>query len=169
MVSCLGSLVQSCCGDGGTLQTISLACVGSACSVSATLGLPPLMACVLSQSTLLRLQGALQGAGPGLHALPRSKPLRFRFSGTPQRCRFCWACVLCPSPVRAAQVTRCLASALYPGSECILSPLWSQPSVSWVAVDAPVSGVLCVSSRELISGCDPPGGCQPTRIAGSLG
>ena len=52
----------------------------------------------------------LSEAGPGLSALPRSKPSRFRFSGTPQRRRVEWACVLCPSPVRAAQVTRCLAS-----------------------------------------------------------
>ena len=36
-------------------------------------------------------------AGPGLHAPPRSKPLRFRYSGSPQRCRLGWACVLCPS------------------------------------------------------------------------
>ena len=49
----------------------------------------------------------LSDAGPGLHALPRSKLLRFRFSGTPQRHRLGWACVLCPSQVRAAQVTRC--------------------------------------------------------------
>ena len=41
----------------------------------------------------------LSDAGPGLHALPRSKPLRFRFSGTSQRRRFGWACVLCPSQV----------------------------------------------------------------------
>ena len=41
-------------------KQISLACVGSARIVRATLGLPPLMACVLSQSTLLRLQVALQ-------------------------------------------------------------------------------------------------------------
>ena len=34
---------------------------GECCSISATLGLPPLTACVLSQSTLLRLQVALQG------------------------------------------------------------------------------------------------------------
>ena len=51
----------------------------------------------------------LSDAGPGLYALPRSKPLRFRFSGIPQRHRLGWACVLCPSQVRAAQVTRCLA------------------------------------------------------------
>ena len=50
--------------------------------------------------------------GPGLHALPRSKPLRFRYSGTPQRHRLGWACILCPSQVRAAQVTRCLVSAV---------------------------------------------------------
>ena len=42
-------------------KQISLACVGSARSVWATLGLPPLTACVLSQSTLLRLRVALQG------------------------------------------------------------------------------------------------------------
>ena len=50
-------------------------------------------------------------AGPGLHAPPRSKPLRFRHSGSPQRHRLGWACVLCSSQVRAAQVMRCLASA----------------------------------------------------------
>ena len=56
----------------------------------------------------------LSDAGPGLHALPRSKPLRFRFSGTSQRRRFGWACVLRPSQVQAAQVTRSLA--------CIVAP-----------------------------------------------
>ena len=42
-------------------KQISLACVGSARNVWATLGLPLLTACVLPQSTLLRLQVALQG------------------------------------------------------------------------------------------------------------
>ena len=42
-------------------KQISLVCVGSARCVWATLGLPPLTACVLSLSTLLRLQVALQG------------------------------------------------------------------------------------------------------------
>ena len=51
----------------------------------------------------------LPDAGPGLHALPRSQSPRFRFPGTPQRRRLAWACVLRPSQVRAAQVTRCLA------------------------------------------------------------
>ena len=35
----------------------------------------------------------LSEASPGLYALPRSKPLRFRYSGTPQRRRLGWACV----------------------------------------------------------------------------
>ena len=51
----------------------------------------------------------LSEVGPGLHARPRSKPLRFRFSGTSQR-----RTVLYPSLVRATQVTRCLASAVAP-------------------------------------------------------
>ena len=41
-------------------KQISLACVGSVHSVWATLGLPPLTAFVLSQSTLLRLWVALE-------------------------------------------------------------------------------------------------------------
>ena len=56
----------------------------------------------------------LPEVGPGLHALLRSKPLRFRLLGTPQRRRLGWACILCPSQVRAAQVTRCLTSAVAP-------------------------------------------------------
>ena len=63
-------------GREGHCTQISLVCVGSAHSVWATLGLPLLMACLLSWSTLLRLQVALkwnclkwaQGCGhfPGL-------------------------------------------------------------------------------------------------------
>ena len=70
--------------------------------------------------------GELSKPGPGLHALPRSQPLRFRFSGAPQMHRLSGACVLCPSQVGAAQATRCLASALSPGGQCVLSPPRSQ-------------------------------------------
>ena len=41
-------------------------------------------------------------------------------------------------------------------------------SVSWVCSGSTISGVPCVSSGELISGCDPPGGCQRSRILGRL-
>ena len=55
-----------------------------------------------SGSRLLRRE--LSEAGPGLHAPPRSKPLRLRHSGSPQRCRLGWACILCPSQVQVPQV-----------------------------------------------------------------
>ena len=67
-----------------------------------------------SGSTLLCRE--LSEVSSGLRALPRSKPLKFRFLGTPQRHRLGWACVLCPSQVRAAQATRCLESALSTGA-----------------------------------------------------
>ena len=95
----MGLLVQWCCGEGGALQTNVIGVCGEHSQCPATLGLPLLMAHVLSPSTLLRLQAALQGAGPELQALPRPKPLRLRFSGPPQGCRLRWACILClPCP-----------------------------------------------------------------------
>ena len=98
----------------------------------------------------------LSKAGPGLYAFPRSKLLRFRFLGTPQRHRLRWVCVLCPSQVQAAQVTRCLETAL--SQVCGVSYHLHDPShlVSWVHSENAVSGVLCVSSGELIYDCDPP-------------
>ena len=55
-----------------------------------------------SGSRLLRWEPS--EAGSGLHAPPQSKLLRFRHSGSPQRRRLGWACILCPSQVRVAQV-----------------------------------------------------------------
>ena len=54
----------------------------------------------------------LSEAGPGLHAPSRSKLLRFRHSGSPERHRLRWACVLCPSKLRAARVMMCLVSVV---------------------------------------------------------
>ena len=151
---------------------ICLACVGSAHCVGAALGLPPLTARVLSQATLLRLQAALQGncAGRALccRHFPGLSP-QAQVLGTPQRHRLGWACVLCPSQVGAAQATRCWASTLSQvGGASYHLPLPSH-SVSWVCNESAVSGVPCVSSGELISGCDPPGRCQPSRIPGRHG
>ena len=97
-------------GREGCCKQVTLACARSA---SATLGLPLLTAHVASMPTLLSsrlLHWDPSVAGPGLLAPPRSKPLRFRHSGSPQRRRLSWACVLCSSQIRAAQVMRCLAS-----------------------------------------------------------
>ena len=112
----------------------------------------------------------LSGAGPGLHELPRSKPLSFRFSGTPQRCRLGWACVLCLSQVEGAQVTRRLVSAVAPPLKAAAYRL-PRPSCSafWVYSRCAFSGGPCVSSGELNSDCEPPGRCRPSRIPRSLG
>ena len=159
-------------GREGHCRQISVACVGSARSAWATLGLPQLMVCVLSWSTLLRLQVALQrkclkralgcmhfpglshsgsgscvlhkgtdSAGPAFYALPRSEQLR-----RPGACRAC------------SQVDG--ASFHLPGPTRL---------VSWVRSGSAMSCVWCVSSVGLISGCDPPGGCQPSRIPERLG
>ena len=84
-------------------KQISLACVGSAHSVSATLGLPPLTACVLSQSTLFRLQVALQG-----------------------NClKWALGCVHFPGPSSSGD--QVLGERTLPGGQCVLSPPASQP------------------------------------------
>ena len=139
MVINLGSRVQLCCGEEGTLQANIAGMCGECSQCLGHIRFALLTACVLSWSTLLGLQVALLGTkvGPGLHALPRFKPLRFRFSGTPQRHRLLWACVLAyfwarTAQVRAAQATRCLESALSPGGRCVLSPPGPSPCVSWV-------------------------------------
>ena len=61
----------------------------------------------------LLCRGTVQSR-PAFHALSRSKLLRLSFSCTPQGHRFSWACDLCPSQIRTAQVTRCLVSTVAP-------------------------------------------------------
>ena len=87
-------------------------------------GLAPTHGTHSSGSRLLRQEPS--EAGPGLHAPPRSKPLRLRHSGSPQRRRLSWACVLCPSQVRVARV-------FGERSCCDLSPLPS-PLLSFLGV-----------------------------------
>ena len=65
------------------------------------------------------LSWELSKAGPGLRALPRSKPLKFRFLGTPQRHRFSWVCVLCPSWVSSSG-NHVLGERTVPGGLCFL-------------------------------------------------
>ena len=54
---------------------------------------------VYTSQALGRSAGELSEASPGLRALPRAKPLRFSFSGTPQRRSLGWVYVLCSSQV----------------------------------------------------------------------
>ena len=112
--------------------------------------------CVLSPTTLLRLLAALYGAGPALRAVPV-----FQYY-TKAQIRLGLHFV--PSAAREAQVTRSLTGALSPGVVRLL------PSVVLASVSAHTSRVCaaCVYSWELASSRDPPGGCRPSRISGSL-
>ena len=99
--------------------------------------------------------GELSKAGPGLCALPRSKLLRFRFSGTPKRHILGWACVLCPSQVQAAQVTRCLAS-MVTVTYCLPIAWFSGCTTgtpSQVDVDRPEPQEVLVSKEACLQFC----------------
>ena len=97
--------------EGGMLQTNDTG-MRSQC-LSHTGSAPAHGACSLPAHTAQAL-GCSAGNNPRL-ALdcmhpPRSKLLSFRHSGSPQRRRLSWACILCSSQIRAAQVMRRLAS-----------------------------------------------------------
>ena len=173
MVTYLGSLVQSCCGEGGTLQTNITGLCGECSQCLGHTGFAPTHGvCAFLVYTAQApgcSTGQLSKVCSGLHTLPRSKPLRFRFLGTPQKHRLVWAFVLCPSQIRAAQVARCLARAVTPRwvvGHCL--PHASR-LVFWMYKVCAFSGVPCVSSGELISGYNPSGICQPSRIPRTLG
>ena len=116
MVTYLGSFAQSCCGEGGTLQTNIIGVWGECSQCLGHTEFAPAHGVRAFPVYTVQAPGVSAGelskAGPGLCALPSSKLLRFRFLGSPQRHRLSWACVLCPFQVQAAQATRGLASAL---------------------------------------------------------
>ena len=90
--------------------------------------------------------------------------VRFQFSGTPEKRGLSWACLFRAFPGRAAQAARSLTGALSPGAARLL-PSTVPASVSSLAGQMRVARVY---SWELASSCDPPGGCRPSRISGSL-
>ena len=118
----------------------SLACVGRARSVWATLGLPPLTGvCAFPVYTAQApgcSAGELSKAVPGLHALPRSKPLRFRFSGTQvlgYKGTDSVGPAFCALP-RSKQLRPPGALQAHPPRlRCVLSSPWSQ-SISFLGV-----------------------------------
>ena len=68
--------------------------------------------------------GEVSKACPGLRALPRSKPLRFRFSGTPQRHRLGLCFV--PFPGLSSSGVQVLCERTTSGVPYVLSPPQSQ-------------------------------------------
>ena len=87
MVSCSGSRVQSCCGEGGPLQAVITGVCGEDSPCSSHTGFAPLTGVCsprlrCSGSRLLYMEQALCC-------------LRFQFSGSPQKRGLGWACILC--------------------------------------------------------------------------
>ena len=152
MVTYLGSFVQLCCGEGGTLQTNITGMCGECLQCLNHIGFAPAHGtCAFPFYTAQSpgcSAGELSKVGPGFHALPRSKMLRFRFSGTPQRHRLCLSCGLYSFQVQAAQATRCLESALFPGGAvCLITSLVPTAQFLRSALRA-LSQVFCVSLLE---------------------
>ena len=154
-------------------KQISLTCVWSARSVWTTLGLPLITACVLSRSTLLRLQVALQGCSA-------EQALHFVHSSG-LSCSGSCSWVLHKGTDLVGHVSCALPrpeELRWPGAWRKHCPRWAvhlshlpgpSCSVSWVRQESAISRVPCVLSGELISGCNPPGRCQPSRIPRRLG
>ena len=131
---------------------MSLVCVGSTHSVQATLDLPLLMGVCFprlhcSGSWLLYREQALSCVW-------------FQFLGTPQKPV---GPAFCAFPGQSSSGSQELDERTLPGCGALYS--LHGPSLSF---HARWLGAPCVCSGELVSSCDPPGRCQPSRISGSL-
>ena len=122
-------LFSSAVGREEHCKQITLACVGNAHSVGGHTGFAPTHdLCVFPIYTAQApgCSAELSKASPGLRALPRSKLLRFRFSGTPQRHRVL-GLRLVPFSGPSSSGDQVLGDCTLLAGWCILSPPWSQP------------------------------------------
>ena len=173
MVTYLGSLVQSCCGEGGTWQTNIAGMCGESPQCLGHTGFAPAHGRVCfpglhcSGSRFL-CRGTVQ-SGPWVSFTSQVSAPQVQVLGysTKAQTRLGLRFVSFPGPSSSGD--QVLGKRTLPGWGCVLWPPPSSPSVSWVLSGSAISGVPCESSGELISGCDPPGGCQLYRIPRSLG
>ena len=128
MVSLQVRLFSRAVGRGWRCRQMPLARVGSTRSVPATLGLPPLTARVLSR---------LHCSGSRLLYMERALPcVWFQFSGSPQKCRLGWACVLC-LPRRSSSGSQEPDEHTLPGCRepsPLRGPRLSFPAAVWCAL-----------------------------------
>ena len=129
---------------------------------------------VNSNSSMVGLMAPSFKKAYAIPGLPHPEPLR-QATADPYPCRRHSDTVLAQSlgagsvflqfPGLRSSGDRCLVSALsqwamhlnhLPGPGCLISQMHHESTVSVV---------LYVSSGELISDCDPPGGCQPSRTS----
>ena len=175
MITYLGSLVQSCCGKGGPLQTHVTGVCGEHSQCFGHTGLAPTHGVCAFPIYIAQVLGCSVG-----NCLMRAL-IYLHFPGLSHSGSGSWVSTktkthlglhFVPSQVRAAQTTRRLVSTISPrwgggGVHLVTSP--SLP-LSFLGGCGRAPYQVCrVSSGELLSGCGPPGGCQPSRIPRSLG
>ena len=152
----MGSLVQLCCGEGGTLQTNITSMCRECSQCTDHTRFAPAHSCMcfpcLHCSGSKVLCRALSKVGPGFCVLSCSgSGSRVLHKGTDSV-----GCAFCALP-RFEQLRQ-------PGAWRVRCPRWA---VRLSHLPGPRR--LCVSSGELISDCDTPGRCQSSRIPGRLG
>ena len=160
-------------GREGHCKQISLACVGSAHSVWTTLGVPQLKVVCASRVYTAQAPGCSAGHCPK-RALRSVDFPGLSLSGSGSR-------VLRKGTHSVGHAFCVLPRSEHlrqPGAWRAHCPRWTMhlnhlhgPGrlVSQVCCESTISGVLCVSSGDLISGCGPLCRCQPSRILGRRG
>ena len=141
-------------GREGRCRQMSLAGVGSTRSVPSTLGLPRSQVCAFPVY-IAQAPGCSIGSGPCVACGSSFRVFhKSADSDGPAFCAF---------PARAAQAAQSLTSILSRGAVRLLP----HPAVPASFLTRRL-GAPCVCSGGLVSSRDPPSGCQPSRISGSL-
>ena len=142
-------------GSEGRCRQMSLACVGSTLSVPATLGLPQLTGVCFPIYTA-QAPGCSIGSGLCMECGSNFQVLhKSADSAGPVFCAFPSLSSSGSQELDGSILPVCRAPypPVVPASVCL--------HVRWL-------GAPCVCSGELVSSCNPPSRCQPSRISGSL-
>ena len=154
MVSCSGSLFQSCCREGrGAADRYCWPVWGALTVFRPHWVCPPLTGVCAFPVFTAQAPGCSIWSGPALHAVPV-----FGYSTNGRTRLHLLSAGFVPSLAEAAQATRSLMGGLSP-VRCAFSPPRPQPQFP----SAPVGCMRIVFSR------DPPGGCQSSRISEVFG
>ena len=165
MVTYLGSLVQSCYGEGGTQQTNITGMCGE-CSQCQLYWVCPQRVCFPSlhcSGSRLLCQGTVYG-GPRLACTSHIYATQVQILGYSTKAQTWLGLRFVPFPGPSGSGSQVFSERTLPRCGASYHLPCPTYSVSWERI----SGVPCVSSGELTSGCNPPGGCQPSRIQEDL-
>ena len=172
-VTYLGSFVQLCWGEGGTQQTNITGVCGECSQCMDHTGLAPAhhgmcfpgLHCLGSK---LLCRGTVQSR-PCVSCTSQSWAAQVQVLGYCTRAQTWLGVSFVPFPGLSTSASQVLGERTVPGGPCILIT-----SLVWLLGFPGALGrhhLRCayVLSRKLISGCDPPGRCQPSRIPGRHG